>query len=155
MTPIKARPTLYKGIQMRSRLEADFAARLDHHPGGWPWEYEPTCFAADGIQWLPDFGIAHHGTHTYVELKPDYLLEHSDGESVTDRIDALLAQMEVTWQSEPDAILELTFWTYGAWPPPLMLTGYSWRPWVAETAGRPGPARPWTEVRKEMGGLPS
>lgn len=29
MTGIKARPTIYKGIQMRSRLEADYAAALD------------------------------------------------------------------------------------------------------------------------------
>jgi hypothetical protein len=57
-TEIKARPTIYKGIQMRSRLEADYAPHLDTPAPGWihepgqvfepDWDYEPECFAGPG-----------------------------------------------------------------------------------------------------------
>lgn len=32
-------PTKYRGLQMRSRIEARWAAMFDRV--GWPWEYEP------------------------------------------------------------------------------------------------------------------
>lgn len=65
----KARPTVYKGIQMRSRLEARFAAYLDGF--GRPWQYEPQCFANEDGQYLPDF-LTHDnaGTACYYEIKP-------------------------------------------------------------------------------------
>lgn len=44
-------PTSYRGIQMRSRLEARWAAMFDLL--GWEWEYEP--FDLPG--WIPDFAI--------------------------------------------------------------------------------------------------
>ena len=62
---IQARPTLYNGIQMRSRLEADYASCLDR--GGIDWKYEPTCFAGPDGQWLPDFKTKPGG---YIEVKP-------------------------------------------------------------------------------------
>jgi len=40
------RITVYRGIEMRSRLEALAAAYLDRH--GFAWEYEPICFAGIG-----------------------------------------------------------------------------------------------------------
>ena len=61
---IQARPTLYKGIRMRSRLEADYASSLDRR--GIDWQYEPTCFGGPDGQWLPDFKT---GTGHYVEVK--------------------------------------------------------------------------------------
>ena len=51
----KARPTIYKGIHMRSRLEATFAQHLDHSDCGRHWRYEPECFADETGQYLPDF----------------------------------------------------------------------------------------------------
>ena len=42
-------PTFYKGIQFRSRLEAQWAATLDLLE--WEWDYEP--FDCKG--WIPDF----------------------------------------------------------------------------------------------------
>lgn len=54
-TTLKARPTVYKGIQMRSRLEAGFAAWLDEN--GVTWEYEPRAYASDEGQYLPDFEV--------------------------------------------------------------------------------------------------
>lgn len=55
MTQFKARPTVYKGIQMRSRLEAGFAAWLDSE--GLAWTYEPFAVADGSGQYLPDFLI--------------------------------------------------------------------------------------------------
>lgn len=79
MNTWKARPTVYKGIQMRSRLEAKYAQELDKHQIN--WEYEPKCFADETGQYLPDFvlrGIQEddpppwhrHGDATYIEIKP-------------------------------------------------------------------------------------
>lgn len=84
---IAARPTLYKGIQMRSRLEALYAAYLDEvkrlcwAPGGLgntlgdQWSYEPDCYADESGQYLPDFKapfLAEDFTWVwnYVEVKP-------------------------------------------------------------------------------------
>ncbi len=61
---IKAIPTRYKGIQMRSRLEARWAAFFDLMH--WPWEYEP--FDLDG--WVPDFVVGGSHGKTLVEVKP-------------------------------------------------------------------------------------
>jgi hypothetical protein len=92
-TEIKARPTLYKGIRMRSRLEADFAAFLDNT--GAEWEYEPTCFAGPGGQWLPDFRVRRDGYNVYFEVKPDSL------EIEDDVIDPILERMKVAWLTDP------------------------------------------------------
>jgi len=53
---IPARPTVYRGIQMRSRLEAKAAAELDKH--GLSWRYEPWAFGDAEGQYLPDFAVA-------------------------------------------------------------------------------------------------
>lgn len=108
---IPARPTVYKGIKMRSRLEADYAAALDRD--GEPWEYEPTCFGGPEGQWLPDFRIGHSGT--YVEVKPAYLMAGDMEElgDAYDRVDKILRQMSAAWLSDPDASLMLVFRTYG------------------------------------------
>lgn len=129
---IKARPTLYKGIQMRSRLEADYAAHLDRD--GETWEYEPECFASQDGQWLPDFRIGKHGT--LQEIKPAALLNPREGEidySVACRIDPILKRMTIARESRPDACLELVFWTYGAQVPDLCVIGAPGVPWQACT----------------------
>lgn len=71
---MKPRTTIYKGVTMRSRLEAGFARWLDEV--GAPWEYEPCAFAADdGWQYLPDFRLtgALDGVKSdriFAEVKP-------------------------------------------------------------------------------------
>lgn len=84
------RPTRYKGVRMRSRLEAATAAAFDRHEI--PWEYEPEALQGADGQYLPDFTIivdvvsakpmndpAFPGLHenywitdqlVYVEIKP-------------------------------------------------------------------------------------
>jgi hypothetical protein len=60
---IKAIPTMFQGIQMRSRLEARWAAFFTEC--GWEWTYEPFDF--DG--WCPDFLLKLHRP-VLVEVKP-------------------------------------------------------------------------------------
>lgn len=137
MTEIKARPTLYRGTRMRSRLEADFARYLDTL--GEPWAYEPDCFASGFGQWLPDFRTAapteDGGRRTaYVELKPAAFLAPRRGEdddAAAGRINAVLRRMSVTWASEPGAALLLAFWSFGAAGTDYAILGLTGQPWHA------------------------
>lgn len=94
------RPTVYKGVQMRSRLEAGFAQWLDR--SGWPgWKYEPQAFGSEAGQYLPDFWLPRFYTEgrgigpAYVEVKPH--CPAATGE--------LADRMAIVWASEPDAVL--------------------------------------------------
>jgi hypothetical protein len=49
-----ARRTMYRGIPMKSRLEARAAQFLDSVPGV-TWAYEPVAYADQTGQYLPDF----------------------------------------------------------------------------------------------------
>lgn len=93
-----ARPTKYKGIQMRSRLEAKFAQHLDSHKI--TWEYESECFADELGQYLPDFTLRVEGdADIYVEVKPTEALAK----------EWLAGPMLRVWSSIPDAHL-LAVW---------------------------------------------
>jgi hypothetical protein len=108
-TRFEARPTTYKGIQMRSRLEAGFAQWLDR----WemPWEYEPRAFASDAGQYLPDFCVqiqfGYESATAYIEVKP-----HPPSPQTMDR---LARQMSVIHDSEPDAVLLVAEGSYIWW----------------------------------------
>lgn len=53
---LKAIPTVYKGVQMRSRMEAQCAVLFDKL--GWEWEYEKfSLMLPSGISYIPDFWI--------------------------------------------------------------------------------------------------
>jgi hypothetical protein len=111
MTEFKARPTVYKGIKMRSRLEAGFAKWLDER--SFDWEYEPCAFGSDKGQYLPDFKInglrcswLTEPTDAYVEVKPASF-PNWDDESALDQFEALMRGMALIWESEPDAVLLL------------------------------------------------
>jgi hypothetical protein len=139
---IKARPTFYRGVLMRSRLEADYASALDR--AEYPWEYEPCCFGGPAGQWLPDFRTDDE----YVELKPagPLFADPWPGRRALDATDVLdarvvavnkmLRRMTVVWDSEPDAGLRLVFWSYGldVEAAPLELsrrrTWPRWRAWM-------------------------
>lgn len=100
MSTITARPTVYKNIQMRSRLEAAFAQLLDRR--GHPWEYEPDCFANETGQYLPDFKIKSPGRELqYVEVKPEPILADPVALAVA------LRKMEVIWDANPRVDLSL------------------------------------------------
>lgn len=98
-SPLTARPTIYKGIEMRSRLEAWWARAWDHK--GIDWTYEPNAFGSEYGQYLPDFRISDrrpNGTERvcYVELK-----------GVVVDPAPFLRRMQIIWSSQPEAILFL------------------------------------------------
>jgi hypothetical protein len=153
---IKARPTLYKGIQMRSRLEADYAALLDGE--GSTWDYEPTCFAADGIQWLPDFRVTvAHGEPRlrYIEVKPAEMLHRQCEGDFIGRADAILRRMAVAWESEPDAELKLSFHAYGRAYPDFMVYGMPREPWTCIDNLTPHPTLTIWPGMGQMAALPT
>ena len=128
---IRARPTLYKGIRMRSRLEADYAAYLERE--GHDWHYESECFASAAGQWLPDFLVKHKsGDETFLELKPAGRLDDDymalDGES----IDGHLTRMTIAWESKPAASLVLVYWQYGCPAVMEITSGCKGAPWLAQ-----------------------
>jgi hypothetical protein len=97
---MKPRPTTYCGIQMRSRLEAQFAAYLDNV--GFEWTYEPRAYASRSGVYLPDFEVDVRGmAPMFVEVKPDV----SDLET----IEKALERITVIWESIPDATLAVAF----------------------------------------------
>jgi len=59
-------PTIYKGIQMRSKLETKVALFLDYLKI--KWEYEPKTFLlSNGIMYKPDFYLPEH--KQWIEVK--------------------------------------------------------------------------------------
>lgn len=97
------RPTTYRGIPMRSRLEATFAQQLDDEELA--WEYEPRAYAGRAGQYLPDFEVTSclrdgcdkccANTHPiFIEVRP-----------TVEGANRAMDQMEVIWESEEKAEL--------------------------------------------------
>lgn len=110
---INAKPITYRGIAMRSKLEAEFAWYLDECE--FTWEYEPRIFGPVGEGYMPDFYIQENGDRCYVEVKP-----------TLERANAAKDRMKVIWKSDPDAILIMVSgdgWWQAAMP------GYDWESW--------------------------
>ncbi len=103
MATLRARPTSYRGIQMRSRLEARAAAELDEHK--LLWDYESRCFADATGQYLPDFEITANERwvfrhKVFIDVKPQTL--------TADAAAGLLRRMKIIWASDKTA--ELLVW---------------------------------------------
>lgn len=99
---IPARPTTYKGIRMRSRLEASVAQWMDDN--GWQWAYEPRAYAGSGGQYLPDFEIlAIDG----IDIFRPYFLEVRP---TLERAYEAMRQMQIILESEPRATLCISIW---------------------------------------------
>lgn len=62
---MRAIPTVYEGVQFRSRLEARYAMFFDEHRIRWAYEVEG--FEIDGVRYLPDFWLAD--SRAYFEVK--------------------------------------------------------------------------------------
>lgn len=131
---IPARPTTYNGTQMRSRLEARYAAWLDSIEAD--WTYEPQCFADQDDQYLPDFrvdGVLVIGSPrtVYVEVKPTVALV--GGSVNVDRMSRVL------WASQPDALFLLEI-AEMSWPrlhfPPALDCWPMAAAWQRDTDGR-------------------
>lgn len=96
MTYIAARPTTYRGIKMRSRLEAHVASWLDREPFEGRWQYEPQAFANEHGQYLPDFYVDAPNGPMYIEVRP-----------TLERGFLAMERMQIIWDSDPSAILLL------------------------------------------------
>lgn len=70
---IQATPTLYRGIEFASRLEADWAAMLDHLE--MPWQYEPCSYQMTSGNYLPDFYLPEQRIWAEVKGPMDQRLE--------------------------------------------------------------------------------
>lgn len=75
-------PTMYGGVQFRSRLEAKWAAMFDLLL--WRWEYEPC----DLNGWIPDFVLLSDFSPVYVEVKPAMALGDAAYEQARSKIEA-------------------------------------------------------------------
>jgi hypothetical protein len=115
-------PTLYAGVQFRSRTEARWAAFFDEL--GWRWLYEPL----DLLGYVPDFVLPFEGGPLLVEVKaalsPEELVTHErkvtrsgwDGEALI--VGATLweessAQPLLGWIGERERIGESLEWSWG------------------------------------------
>lgn len=136
---ITGRTTLYRGIKMRSRLEADFARFLDQGSG--KWQYEPECFADETGQYLPDFliesGVAvTTADGTSAPLRPLYVDVKPLSFSYTEGI-ALSKRMEIIWSTYPDVALQVSWREYGVDKNRASLftfgKGHTWDYWTPET----------------------
>lgn len=115
---MKARPTIYNGIQMRSRTEAYFAALLDGKGGA--WLYEPQVFANRNRQYLPDFHArietspldsAPQDFEAYFEVKPTLEMARSvfdEMHSFSDQMRRFLAVFPLRLDGQP----EWSLWGY-------------------------------------------
>jgi hypothetical protein len=132
-----AHPTLYRGTQFRSELEAGWARTLDHL--GTEWEYEQrACKLPSGTFYLPDFWlpairtfIEVKGTHGQRRHKPQELAQE-----VNEDVIVLIGWPPVTKRNSPP------FWDpFLNWVGPL---GYDTR--LALCAGCSG----WQWMRAEL-----
>lgn len=134
---------MYKGIQMRSRLEADYAGSRERD--GVVVKYERKCFASEEGQWLVDFSVDGY----YVELKPAGLFEdHLMGlDSRTRRpcikVDDILKKMAIAHASEPNAPLALIYWEFGSGAIVTIDCQGHGCPWTVQYKDMPFPAL-WT-----------
>jgi hypothetical protein len=89
---IESKNTEYRGVLMRSRLEADFARHLDDM--GANWTYEPAIYGPRGKGYLPDFQIERPDGYHFIEVKPTLA-----------EVPLAKKRMEIIWNTHPDAVL--------------------------------------------------
>lgn len=121
---IEAKTTTYHGIEMRSRLEADFARFLDMR--GQTWTYEARPFFANGKGYLPDFQLERPDGYHFIEVKPTLA-----------EVPAAKAKMQIIWETSPTALLIVACAQGCRWF--ACEKGQEWTTWVdlwkhAETA---------------------
>jgi len=112
---IDSKVTEYHGIQMRSRLEADFARLLDER--ALTWTYEPAIYGPRGKGYLPDFQVERPDGYHFIEVKPT-LAEVPLAED----------RMEVIWTVHPSAVLIVACAEECSWF--AAECGKPWESWV-------------------------
>lgn len=108
---IKAKPTEYRGVLFRSRLEARAAAAFDRQR--WTWRYEYDTYQAGGTGYIPDFYVVQQdGLTAWIEVKPNMAMVEDDhkarqfARTTTDEVfygvegESFLHRPEDPWDSE-------------------------------------------------------
>lgn len=113
-----SRPTIYRGIEFRSRLEVRFAQHLDEL--GETWAYEPRVYGPKGRGYLPDFEILASARPTFIEVKP----------TVAEAEEAQ-AKVAVIWETVPEALILIAAAEGCTW---FGSQGDSWVAWVERWA---------------------
>lgn len=113
MQKFSAIPTMYRGVQMRSRLEARWGAMLDSF--NWRWEYETLDF--DG--WIPDFVVQTETKPLLIEVKPILAFDVELGREITralngsfDKYNVLIAGAGITQDDTDNGIIG---WVNSEW----------------------------------------
>jgi hypothetical protein len=76
LNEISAKPTLYRGVRFRSRMEYSFAVWCDGKRVS--WEYESATYdLGDGVFYTPDFYLPE--SNTIIEVKPAEHLRECTG----------------------------------------------------------------------------
>lgn len=121
---IEAKPTTYKGVNFRSRLEARWAVYFDMQEV--KWVYEPIDFGS----WSPDF-LLEKGANKcqeyawayrecYVEIKPITKFDQDTGDKITKSPAGLVCLFGLTpnhrwfnskgWWDETASIPNMSLW---------------------------------------------
>jgi hypothetical protein len=116
---VESKRTEYRGIVMRSRLEANFARLLDNREV--VWQYEPAVYGPKGRGYLPDFQIERPDGYHFIEVKPTLR-----------EVPRAKERMTVIWDVHPSALL-------------IVVSAEECRWFAAE---RGGPWRSWVELWK-------
>lgn len=129
---IQARPTVYRGIAMRSRLEASYAQWLDEI--GVLWRYEPNAYAGLGGQYLPDFIVSSPPGDRGRAAGMDVIEVRPTLETAWLALDRIV----VVWESRPDAWLIVDVPGVGFYSRAPHFAGWRWvsAPWVGIPRGR-------------------
>lgn len=112
---IDPKPVTYRGVGMRSKLEADFAHHLDSL--GIRWVYAPAIFGPRDAGYLPDFRLIRDDGWHFVELKP-----------TLDQAEAAKTRIAIIWQTFPDAALIVVSAEESRWF--ASVAGGEWTSWV-------------------------
>ena len=77
---IQPKPTRYRGVKFRSRLEARWAVMFDYSPQVTYWTYEPFVIhhQRTGWRYTPDFEIHTKSSTLLLEIKPVAITPEED-----------------------------------------------------------------------------
>lgn len=112
---LESRRTAYRGVLMRSRLEAAFARYLDDRQIR--WIYEPALFGPPGRGYLPDFRLVRDDGWHFAEVKPTVA-----------QAEAAKTRIEIIWETYPDAVLVVVSAQQSRWF--AAVAGGEWVSWV-------------------------
>jgi hypothetical protein len=117
---VTARPTLYRGTQFRSELEAGWARTLDHLSIGWEYE-QRACRLPSGTFYLPDFWLP--ALRTFIEVKGTHGQRRHKPQELAKEVDEDVIVL-IGWPPARKSVTPYFWESYLNWVDPL---GYDTR----------------------------